>query len=260
MIEYIECEPHINMIDGVPAFNAGEWPGIKSNKFPKTKKIIHIKKSYDFSFGDTFLNKSRKKRIIPMLKEEEFPIKSKTKRILSSALYNNKSKDKKKYDDLFFTPLENYNRLNIKKEYDFEKRAKFYKVIQNKFDKQKKKSDLKNKINSLGSYLHDNNHKIQFKNQFYEKVNNNKILGVTLTKDLYNQYKNNFEKNKRYNSQHRSQRNQRNISSKQFLNDKQKYLEKMIEHAKLKNDIEYVASLDEDINTKKLSSIKKKIF
>ena len=52
MIQYIECEPHINMIDGVPAFNAGEWPGIKSNKFPKTKKIIHIKKSYNFSLGD----------------------------------------------------------------------------------------------------------------------------------------------------------------------------------------------------------------
>ena len=251
MIQYIECGPHINMIDGVPAFNAGEWPGIKSNKFPKTKKIIHIKKLYNFSLGDTFLNKSRKKRIIPILKEEEFPIKSKTKRILSSNLYNNKTKNKKKYDNLFLTPLENYNRLNIKKEYDFEKRAKFYNIIQNKFDNQKKKSDLKNKINSLGSDLHKNNHKNQFKKQFYEKVNDNKILGVTLTKDLYNQYKNNFDKNKRYNSQPGSQRNQRKINSKKFLIDKQQYLEKMIEQAKLKYDIEYVASLDTDINTKK---------
>ena len=253
MIQYIECEPHINMIDGVPAFNAGEWPGIKSNKFPKTKKIIHIKKSYNFSLGDTFLNKSRKKRIIPILKEEEFPIKSKTKRIMSSNIYNNKSKDKNKnkYDNLFFTPLENYNRLNIKKEYDFEKRAKFYKIIQNKFDNQKKKSDLKNKINSLGSYLHDNTHKGHFKKPFYEKVNNNKILGVTLTKDLYNQYKNNFDKNKRYNSQPGSHRNQRKNNSRKFLNDKQKYLKKMIEEKRLKYDIEYVASLDVDINTNK---------
>ena len=251
MIQYIECGPHINMIDGVPAFNAGEWPGIKSNKFPKTKKIIHIKKSYNFSLGDTFLNKSRKKRIVPMLKEEEFPIKSKTKRILSSTLYNNKSKDKMKCDNLFFTPLENFNRLNIKKEYDFEKRDKFYKVIQNKFNNQKKKNDLNNKINSLGTNFHDNNHKSQFKKQFYEKVNDNKILGVTLTKDLYNQYKNNFDKNKRYNSQPGSQRNQRKNNSKKFLNDKQQYLEKNIEQAKLKYDIEYVASLDKDINTNK---------
>jgi hypothetical protein len=251
MIQYIECGPHINMIDGVPAFNAGEWPGIKSNKFPKTKRIIHIKKSYNFSLGDTFLNKSRKKRIIPVLKEEEFPIKSKTKRIMSSTLYN-KLKDKKKNDNLFFTPLENYNRLNIKKEYDFEKRAKFYKIIQNKFDNQKKKNDLKNKINSLGSYTHDNNHKKEFKEQFYEKVNNNKILGITLTKDLYNQYKKNFDKNRRYNSQSGSHRNQSKFNSKKLLNDKPKYLKKMIEQAKLQYDIEYVASLDGNANTNKI--------
>ena len=252
MIQYIECEPHINMIDGVPAFNAGEWPGIKSNKFPKTKKIIHVKKSYNFSLSnDTFLNKSRKKRIIPILKEEEFPKKSQTKRILTSRIYNNKLKDKNKFEHLFSTPLENYNRLNIKKEYDFEKRAKFYKIIQNKFDKQKKKSDLKNKINSLGSYLHDNNHQNQFKKPFYERVNNNKLLGVTLTKDLYNQYKNNFDKNKRNNSRPGSQKNQRKTYNKKFLIDKEKYLEKMIEEKNLKYDIEYVASLDADIITSK---------
>ena len=65
MIQYIECSPPINMVDGIPASKAGEWPGIKSNKFPKTKKIIHIKKFNINSLNDyfSFPYNSRKKKL-----------------------------------------------------------------------------------------------------------------------------------------------------------------------------------------------------
>ena len=47
MIEYITLQSPLSVINGVPASMAGEWPGIKPNKFPKTKRIIHtIRKSF----------------------------------------------------------------------------------------------------------------------------------------------------------------------------------------------------------------------
>ena len=38
-------------IDGIPAYKAGEWPGIKSNKFENTRKIIHPSSSEIFFKG-----------------------------------------------------------------------------------------------------------------------------------------------------------------------------------------------------------------
>ena len=39
MILQFEKAP-LHLLDGVPAFKAGEWPGIKSNHFTPTRRII----------------------------------------------------------------------------------------------------------------------------------------------------------------------------------------------------------------------------
>lgn len=37
------CSP-VRLIEGIPAFKAGEWPGIKSNRFGLTKRVIRPEK------------------------------------------------------------------------------------------------------------------------------------------------------------------------------------------------------------------------
>ncbi len=44
--EYIA--PRVRMVDGVPGYKAGEWPGIKPNKFERVKSIIRPKMKCDF--------------------------------------------------------------------------------------------------------------------------------------------------------------------------------------------------------------------
>lgn len=43
MAEYIYRQAPVYLIDGVPGYKAGEWPGLKSNKFENTRRIIHPK-------------------------------------------------------------------------------------------------------------------------------------------------------------------------------------------------------------------------
>lgn len=39
--KYLYLKAPVYYIDGIPAYKAGEWPGIKSNKFDNTRTIIH---------------------------------------------------------------------------------------------------------------------------------------------------------------------------------------------------------------------------
>jgi len=41
MTQYIYPKAPIYYIDEIPAYKAGEWPGIKSNKFENTRFMIH---------------------------------------------------------------------------------------------------------------------------------------------------------------------------------------------------------------------------
>jgi len=41
-LEYIK--PKMRMVDGVPGYKAGEWPGLAPNKFSRMKCIIHPKR------------------------------------------------------------------------------------------------------------------------------------------------------------------------------------------------------------------------
>ena len=40
-MQFIYGKAPINYINDIPAHKAGEWPGIKSNKFGNTRTIIH---------------------------------------------------------------------------------------------------------------------------------------------------------------------------------------------------------------------------
>lgn len=40
MNKYVEGVAPVYKIDDIPAYKAGEWPGLKSNKFENTRKII----------------------------------------------------------------------------------------------------------------------------------------------------------------------------------------------------------------------------
>jgi len=247
MIEYIELNAPMSMIDGIPAFKAGEWPGIKSNRFPKTKKIIQIrKKSNIFTLdNDSSPIKSQKKRIIPIINVQE-PIQSKKRRV-ASALCNNTIKTKQIYNDLFPTPLQNYNRLVINREYDFEKKAKYYQMIQNTFDRKKKEHELINrtKNNSIVKTIQDNNPTKGFDKKFFQKVSSNKILGVTLTQDLYKKYKYKLENMKTFNSQRSLFNLKKRKKSLKYLGNNRKLMEIINKQKELKHDMDYVASLDE---------------
>ena len=246
MIEYIELNAPTSMIDGIPAFKAGEWPGIKSNRFPKTKKIIQIrKKSNIFTLDDSSPIKSQKKRIIPNI-NDQIPIQSKKRRI-ASALYSNPIKTKEVYNDLFPTPLQNYNRLVINREYDFEKKAKYYQMIQDTFDRKKKEHELLNrtKNNSIGMTIQNNNPTKGFDKKFFQKVSSNKILGVTLTQDLYKKYKYKLEKMKTFKSQRSLFNLKKRKKSLKHLGNNRKLMEIINKQKELKHDMDYVASLDE---------------
>ena len=48
--KYLYLKAPVYYIDGIPAYKAGEWPGIKSNKFENTRKIIRaVEKGIFFS-------------------------------------------------------------------------------------------------------------------------------------------------------------------------------------------------------------------
>ena len=243
MIQYIELHPRLNLINGVPSSQAGEWPGIKPNKFPKTKKLIHIKETTNiFSLDDIYINKGKKRMIQPGLKEEN-PIKIKRKRIFSA---NNKTKSKTITNDIYPTPLQNYNRLVINREYDFEKRDKYYRMIQCNQEKKLKENELINntKTNTLWLNSQENNPLKKFNNKFYENVSSNKNLGVTLTQELFRKYKNKIEKKKKPNNNIGFVK-KRKVNSYKYLIDKKRTLEKKKEKEQLNYDINYVLSLDE---------------
>ena len=245
MTHYIVRPAPLSMIDGKPASKVGEWPGIKPNKFSSSKKIIHIKNSSIFSFDDSLPFKTQKKLIFPTYKKES-PKKSNKKRVYSAIITNN-LKNKAFHNDYFPTPLQNYNRLVINREYDFEKREKYYKKMQQNFNIKLKENEIMSKTrnNKIGLNLHNNSSAKGFNKQFYERVSNNKILKITLTQELYHKYKNKIEKMKKFNNEIANIIKKRKVKSYKFLTSRKKILEMMDKEKKLKSDIEYVSNLDE---------------
>lgn len=41
-------KPKVQLIDGIPAYNYGEWPGQHSNKFSRMKSCARPKQQYPF--------------------------------------------------------------------------------------------------------------------------------------------------------------------------------------------------------------------
>ena len=117
-------------------------------------------------------------------------------------------------------------------------------MMQENYNKKLNENELmnKNKSNSIGITINDNNPSKIFSKQFYDKVSSNKILGVTLTHDLYQKYKSKVEKMKKFNNDFRNAK-KRKVNSYKYLNSRKKVLEMMKKQEKLKHDIEYVTSL-----------------
>ncbi len=242
MTEYIVLNPPHNIIDGIPASIAGEWPGIKPNKFPKTKKIIKPKTSNIFSLDNSFPVQSRKKRITPNIKQES--TRNPQKRRVCSAISLNKLKTKDFYDLL--PSSEPSNRLIINRIYDFEKRAKYYKMIQENFDKKMKENEIMNKakIQTNGLNNFNNNGKKGFNKQFFENVSKNKILQVTLDQDIYYRFKNKIEKMKKYRNELGNKIKKRRLNSCKDFNTLKRMKELNRQQEKLTFDINYVSSLE----------------
>lgn len=166
---------------------------------------------------------------------------------VASAFHINTLKAKTLYNDFMPSPLQNYNRLVINREYDFEKRAKYYKMMQENHEKKLKEAEIMNKTknNSIGISIYNNNPTKGFNKQFFENVSNHKNLGVTLTYDIYQNYKNKIEKMKKFKTDFGNViKKRKKINSFKDLNSKRKLLEMMKQQEKLKHDIDYVAALD----------------
>lgn len=67
-------EAPISKIDGVPAYAAGEWPGIKSNKFERIRKVIRPVDQEQIVFGSQSFKQHANKRHYPerLSKELEY--------------------------------------------------------------------------------------------------------------------------------------------------------------------------------------------
>jgi len=246
MNQFILRPAAVKMIDGVPATKAGEWAGIKPAKFKGSKKIIHPKCSNIFSLDDSFPLRTHKKFFKPKPKENvEF--KAKTRRVFSAVINKNYNNTHTHNNDLYPTPTQNYNRIVIDREYEFEKRDKYYKMIQENFNKKRKEIEIMNKTKGPafagGISIQGSNTNRGFDKQFFERVSSNKILGVTLTQDLYHKYRKKMEKMKKISDQGQIIK-KRKINSYKVINNRKKEMALLKLKEKLEFDINYVKALD----------------
>ena len=227
MNEYIYGKAPVYKIDGVPAYKVGEWPGIKSNKFENTRRIIRaVEKGIFFSENEPVLkprhrpfNERYSEEYVfrPCLKKVK-PIDSRTPHQLG--------------EGIFATPPE----INsfIPKVYHFQKIHEYHLKKQEEHNKLLNENFIMNKNNDN---LSSNNNRTGFTKEFYENISNNKLLGITFTKELYYTYKNNINKKKEINEYIKTNSNVRkHFENKLAINLKN-------EKEMFQKDVDYVTSL-----------------
>ena len=102
----------------------------------------------------------------------------------------------------------------------------------------------KTKNNSIGISIYNNNPTKGFNKQFFENVSNHKSLGVTLTYDIYQNYKNKIEKMKKYRNELGNKIKKRRLNSCKDFNTLKRMKELNRQQEKLTFDINYVSSLE----------------
>ena len=226
MNDYIEGIAPVYRINNIPAYKAGEWPGIKSNKFENTRKIIRaVEKGIFFSENEPIIKPAHRTYSASKTPEYIFrPCLKKVKPIDTRTLHQ-------LGEGLFATPPE----INcfIPRIYEFQKIENYHLKKQEDHNKLLNENLIMNKNN-----YSSNNNKAGFTKEFYENISNNKLLGITFNKELYYNYKNNNNKKKVINEFIKNNSNMRkNMEVKKVLN-----LLKEREH--LQKDVDYVNSLN----------------
>ena len=184
MNEYLYGVAPVYKINNIPAYKAGEWPGLKSNKFDNTRRIIRaVERGIFFSEKDPIL-KPRHRSFNPRYSQEYVfkPCLKKVKPIDSRTLHQ-------LGEGIFPTPPE----INtfIPKIYRFQQIEDYHLKKQEEHNKLLNENLIMNKNN-----LNNNNNKTGFTKEFYDNISNNKLLGITFTKELYYTYKNNVRRKK----------------------------------------------------------------
>ena len=187
MNEYLYGTAPVYKINNTPAYKAGEWPGIKSNKFDNTRRIIRaVERGIFFSEKEPIL-KTRHRSYNPRYSQEYVfkPCLKKVKPIDSRTLHQ-------LGEGIFPTPPE----INsfIPKIYRFQKINDYHLKKQEEHNKLLNENLIMNKNNNNLS-----NYKTGFTKEFYDNISNNKLLGITFTKELYYTYKNNIRRKKEIN-------------------------------------------------------------
>ncbi len=225
MNEYIYGIAPVYKIENIPAYKAGEWPGLKSNKFDNTRRIIRaVEKGIFFSEKEPVL-KPRHRSFNQRYSQEYIfrPCLKKVKPIDSRTLHQ-------LGEGIFPTPPE----INsfIPKIYRFQRIEDYHLKKKEEHEKLMNENLIMNKNNNLS-----NNNKTGFTKEFYDNISNNKLLGITFTKELYYTYKNNNKHKKEINEFIRSNSNVR----KHFENKKAINLKN--EQENFQKDVDYVTSL-----------------
>ena len=226
MHEYIYGVAPVYKIDNIPAYKAGEWPGIKSNKFDNTRRIIRaVERGIFFSENEPVI-KPRHRSFNQRYSQEYIfrPCIKKVKPIDSRTLHQ-------LGEGIFPTPPE----INcfIPKIYRFQKIEEYHLKKQEEHNKLLNENLIMNKNNSSLN----NNNKTGFTKEFYDNISNNKLLGITFTKELYYTYKNNNKQKKEINEFIKTNRDVRkHLENKRAINLKN-------EQENFQKDVDYVTSL-----------------
>ena len=187
MNEYIYGIAPVYKIENIPAYKAGEWPGLKSNKFDNTRRIIRaVEKGIFFSEKEPVL-KPRHRSFNQRYSQEYIfrPCLKKVKPIDSRTLHQ-------LGEGIFPTPPE----INsfIPKIYRFQRIEDYHLKKKEEHEKLMNENLIMNKNNNLS-----NNNKTGFTKEFYDNISNNKLLGITFSKELYYSFKNNNKPKKEVN-------------------------------------------------------------
>ena len=226
MNEYIYGNAPVYKINDIPAYKAGEWPGIKSNKFDNTRRIIKaVERGIFFSEKEPVI-KPRHKSFNQRYSQEYIfrPCLKKVKPIDSRTLHQ-------LGEGIFPTPPE----INcfIPKIYRFQQIDDYHMKKQEEHNKLLNENLIMNKNNSNLS----SNNKTGFTKEFYENISNNKLLGITFTKELYYTYKNNNKQKKEINEFIKTNSDvRRHLENKRAINLKN-------EQENFQKDVDYVTSL-----------------
>ena len=226
MNEYIYGVAPVYKIENIPAYKAGEWPGLKSNKFDNTRRIIRaVEKGIFFSENEPVIRPRHRSFNQRYSQEYVFrPCLKKVKPIDSRTLHQ-------LGEGIFPTPPE--ISTFIPKIYRFQKIDEYHIKKQEEHNKLLNENLIMNKNNNLSS----NNNKTGFTKEFYDNISNNKLLGITFTKELYYTYKNSNKNKREINEYIRNNSNVRkHLENKKAINLKN-------EQENFQKDVDYVTSL-----------------